>query len=201
MTLRQQLFVDAYLSNGGNALAAATKAGFKDATSYSAKLLKMPEVAHAIREAVAKVMTKDEVLANLTAQARVDASEFMGPVKVTEREFDPKTGKCIKTTERMEVRVDWEKALAGGRGKLIKAVSYDKNGNPAVQFVDSQGANVTLGKYHKLWTDKTEHTGANGGAIEIKETIDINTLTPEQIRAMSPAQREEIRAMLTKDAK
>lgn len=38
-----------------------------------------------------------------------------------------------------------------------------------------------IGKYHKLWTDKVEHTGPGGGPIQVR-AVDLSELTVEELR-------------------
>lgn len=38
-----------------------------------------------------------------------------------------------------------------------------------------------LGKHHKLWTDKVEHSGPGGGPIQVR-AVDLSELTVEELR-------------------
>lgn len=40
-----------------------------------------------------------------------------------------------------------------------------------------------LGKHHKLWTDKVEHTGPGGGPIQVR-AVDLSELTVEELREL-----------------
>jgi len=54
-----------------------------------------------------------------------------------------------------------------------------------VRTFDSAGANSALdklGKYHKLFTDKVEHTGKDGGAIQLEVKHDYEWMTAKQIQ-------------------
>lgn len=80
------------------------------------------------------------------------------------------SGMYWRVTQRKKfVDIDLEKALRTDRTHLIKKAGYNKFGQLEIELVDGQAAQVHLGRHHKLFTDKQEHTGRDGGAIEMKD--------------------------------
>lgn len=66
-----------------------------------------------------------------------------------------------KTGTRMETRweIDIIKAREAGLSHLLQEISYDQRGQPKLKLADKVRSQELLGKYHKLWVDRTEHTG------------------------------------------
>lgn len=145
MTLKQQLFADAYLGNGGNATAAARSAGYKGnddtLSSVGEQNLRKLEVIRAISSKTSTlaaergIMPADEVLSRLTRQARASIDLIL------DENGRPST----------------KAALAKGASDLIKsvAVANTKFGeNVRIEIHDSQAAAIQLGRYHGLFVDR-----------------------------------------------
>lgn len=150
LTVKQELFVEAYLGAArGNSAEAVKLAGYSDSSrNYlyvrAAELLSLPHVQEAIKARLAqakKCLQADEVLAELTEQALLSIDDFL-------------TGTTL----------DFNKARALGRMRFIKSLKHTKYG-VAIELVDSQAALFKLGQYHKLFTEKHEVTGAGGGPL------------------------------------
>ena len=62
------------------------------------------------------------------------------------------------------VRLDVAKAAKSGKLHLLKSYAKGKDG-VKIEMVDAQAALVQLGRHHKLFTDKTEITGAGGAPL------------------------------------
>jgi phage terminase small subunit len=140
---RQAAFIREYLKNGGNATEAAKAAGYSERTAYAqgSRLLKDVEVKKAIAAKVEKIEEKYEVQT---------AYILKNLVEVVER--------CMQRAPVM-VRVD---------GGQVQAV--DEEGRHVWEF-NSNGVNKALellGKYKKLFTDKVEASGADGGPIVVE---------------------------------
>jgi hypothetical protein len=69
-------------------------------------------------------------------------------------------------------------------GKPVMVETADGSLAPAFTFdaKNALKAAELLGKYHKLWTERHEHTGLNGGPIETKQVDD---LTDDQLEAIA----------------
>lgn len=149
LSVKQQLFIEAYLGKAmGNATEAARLAGYKGNDNTLGQTgdqnLKKPKIAEAVaaRLKVAKdCMQADEVLARLSEQARFSIDDFLNGMSV-----------------------DFNKARVAGKIHLVKSVKPTPNGL-AVEFLDPQAALFKLGQYHKLFTEKHELSGPNGGPL------------------------------------
>lgn len=63
-------------------------------------------------------------------------------------------------------------------------VKMDKDGNTigaALFLKDKLKALELVGKYHKLFTEKTEHTGKDGGPIETNANVNLSGLTTDEL--------------------
>lgn len=143
LTSKQQAFVDAYVGIArGNATKAARLAGYVGDDNVLAVTghdnLRNPKIEQAIAERVSEyAMSPAEVLGELAAIARMDASQFITV---------PEVGKAY---------FDFRRAEQNGQLGFIKKLSYNEHG-PSVELVDKQGALVQLGKYHALWIERQE---------------------------------------------
>lgn len=156
MSEKQKLFVEAYLANGSNATQAAITAGYSQKTAYSQgqRLLKNVEIQKRLGKRVEEAaMGADEVLRRLSEHARASLFDVVD----ANGEFDLET------------------ARQQGKDHLLKKfkVNYTKEGGLTREYEihDPQSALVHLGRYHKLFTDKAEHSGPNGGPMEFDIVI------------------------------
>lgn len=146
LTAKQRRFIDEYFKCNMNGTRAAIAAGYSERTACAigAENLRKPLIAAEIERRLAEsTASANEVLARLTEQARGDYSPYL-----------------------TESGVDLRALLADGKGHLVKKIKEGQNGVD-VEFYDSQAALVQLGKFHKLFTEKTEVTGKDGEAIEL----------------------------------
>jgi hypothetical protein len=168
LTGKQQAFVNAYLGAARfNATEAARLAGYKgdDVTlrNVAKENLTKPYIKTAIAEFWnANAMTAEETLHRLADMARGDIGDFLSTFTVT------KDGKTKQITI-----VDMEKVKANGR--LVKSITQTKLG-PRIELYDARAALVDIGRYHKMFTDKTEQTSIN---------IDYTTLTDKQLERIA----------------
>ena len=168
LTNKQARFVEEYLRDF-NATQAAIRAGYSEKTAYSigSENLTKPEIIKAIRD---QSMSAEEVLMRTADMARADLADLM--------DITP-SGFVIKLMSKDENGED----VVNPNTKLIKKIKQkvttilgkkesddDKEIiETEIELYNAQEALVTLGKYHKLFTDRTELTGAEGGAINIVE--------------------------------
>ena len=164
LTGKQQAFVNAYLGEARfNATEAARLAGYKGndhtlRTVGHQNLTKL-DIKAAIADFWAQnAMTAEETLHRLADMARGDIGDFLSDVTIT------KDGRSKTITI-----VDMQKVKANGR--LVKSVTQTKLG-PRIELHDARAALVDIGRAHKIFTDKTELTGKDGGAITIKVVYD-----------------------------
>lgn len=149
ITRKRRSFIESYLKCW-NATQAATVAGYKHPRRQGSRLLSFVDIQEEIQRRLdEKCMGADEVLLRLAEQARADISEF-----ITDHGA-----------------VDWE--AVGRNGYLIKRVVHNKGRNSSIELHDSQAALALIGKHHRLFVDRQEITGKDGGPVEveIKEVV------------------------------
>lgn len=163
LSRQQRLFVDFYVQTL-NATESARLANYKNPNKIGPRLLNENEGVQAeIDSRLAKHhASAEEVLAVLSNQMRGNLGDFLA--------FNEETG---------EAKLDLNKAREMGKLNLLKRIDsrkksgMDKNGEAweeeshRVELHDPQSAAVHLGRYHKLFTDKTEHSGPDGGPVPV----------------------------------
>ena len=155
LTLKQRLFVDAYLgAANGNGKEAARLAGYsgKALSELAYQTLRNPKVnAEIERRLLESAMSASEVIARLSAQAKCSLES------------------CIDFDEQGRPSLNLKKAKEAGQLQLIKSLTPTKYGY-RVELHDSQAALSLLGRYHGLFVDRHEHTG------EVQHVHDLRTL-------------------------
>jgi phage terminase small subunit len=73
------------------------------------------------------------------------------------------------TVKRSAARLDLMEAGMRGLLGLVKKYTIDEKGKIAIELYDAQAALQLLGRHHKLFTDRTELTGKDGGPIETSD--------------------------------
>lgn len=151
---KQAQFVAEYLIDL-NATQAATRAGYsaKTANEQGARLLAHVSVRSAIDAAMLKrgerlQASADDVLREIARLAM----------------FDPKDLTAVKGLDDIA-------ALPENVRRAIVGWSWDKQGRFTVKTA-KEGALEMMGRHHGLFKERVEHTGANGGPIDIRELSD-----------------------------
>lgn len=146
MTPKQERFVEEYLIDL-NATQAAIRAGYSSATAYSIgeENLRKPEIASALERAMAERSERTAITADYVLQSIVATMERC---KQVEPVFDRKGERVLVETPT---------------GDLAPAFTFNPMGV-------LKGAEL-LGKHLKLFTEKVEHTGKDGGAIEFEQKV------------------------------
>jgi len=175
LTDKQQLFVESYLANGFNATEAARSAGYQGSdntlSSVGYENLRKPEIASAVQERLNEAaMSANEVLARLSKIARGEVVDFLDD----DGKFDLQTARRLQKagllkklkTRRTSKRVD---SLTEGKGDsretLETALVYEE---VEFEMYSAHEALRDIGKFHKLFTDKHEVGGIDGGPIKIE---------------------------------
>ncbi len=153
LSKKQQAFVEHYLRTW-NASESARLAGYseKSAGVIGYENLRKPQIKEFIDARMAEIaMSANEVLMRLTEQARGSIGNFLA--------IDGKGRPSL----------DFNRETAKNNLHLIKKLKITPTEfGPAidVELYDAQAAAVHLGKYHKLFTDKTDLT-SDGQPIAI----------------------------------
>jgi phage terminase small subunit len=148
LTGKQAAFVDQYFLcnfNGTEAAARAGYAGDRDTLAeVASQNLRNLKIKAAIEEAIAAIMPKGEVIQRLAAHARGSMADYMDASTAT---------------------LNLVKAEEAGKLDLIKKFTRtesEKSTHVGIELYDAQAALEKLGRYHGLFTDRVEHTGAIG---------------------------------------
>lgn len=183
LSAKMQAFINEYLIDF-NATRAAERAGYKGSEATLASTgwenLRKPEIKAAIKQRLQeKAMLADEVLMRLAEQARGSMADFV--------RFDAE-GNVIP---------DLQTAAFMGKLHLVKRLKIkqrtysigDDEPIPVTEtttefeLYDAQAANALLGKHHGLFVERTEHTGANGGPIQVDDKkVRVNVYIPDNGR-------------------
>jgi len=161
---KQAAFVTEYLADF-NATRAAERAGYKGDENTLAvtghRLLRIDKIADAISKRLSeKAMGADEVLMRLAQHARSD----LGPWLSDDGAIDIAAMKEAGTTHLIRKVKRTERSGESKDGGFWSQVTGE------VELHDAQAALVQLGKHHKLFVDRTEHTGKDGGPIEVDDS-------------------------------
>lgn len=176
MNKKQRVFVEEYL-RCWNGAEAARRAGYSESTANvkGSQLLALVSIQEVIERRIKeKAMSADEVLLRLGDMARGDFGDFVD-------------------IESMSFSLSLQKAKELGLTHLIKKVkqrttiTMKKDGDDEevhwfeIELHDSQAALVHLGKHHKLFTDKVEHTGKDGNPLKVEIEYVNSPITPPDI--------------------
>jgi phage terminase small subunit len=150
-------------------------------------------------------MPADEVLARLSQQARGSMADFLriddeeitltwsllsvpetkdgeadiaGTVmQLAAMENVKPTDRVLHTTtvKRSVARLDLMEAGRRGQLGLVKKYSLDDKGKVVIELYDAQAAQTLIGKHHKLFTEKIEHSGS----------INVSELSDDELRRLA----------------
>lgn len=173
LTGQQKLFVHEYMTDL-NATQAAIRAGYAEsvASTTAAKLMHKPHIRAAIQKRMDKRslktdITAERVLQELAKIGFADIKDFLryGTEKTVIDHSDdgqPIFGykQIVETKPSDEID-----------GTLVNEVSVGKDGTFKFKMHDKKTALELLGKHLKLFTDRQEITGADGGPLQIISAI------------------------------
>ena len=163
LTGKQATFLAEYL-RCWNASEAARRAGYSvhTAGAIGSENLKKPEILAAIERFKAEhIMSAEEVQILVTQQARSDIGDFLEQADGV-------------------VRVDLVKAIEAKKTGLIKKLSQtrtvrtrgdddvEESVSTTIELYDKQAALVQIGKMHKIFSERQEVVGKDGGPVVIK---------------------------------
>lgn len=175
MTPKQERFIAEYLIDL-NATQAAIRAGYSEKTSYSQgqRMLKNVEVQEALSTAQNKTatkleITKERIVAELAKIAFADIRKAVrwgkSPIDTTSANADP-NGLGVYPVELVPSATIEDDIAAA-----VSEVSLTQTG-VKIKMHDKKSALVDLAKMLGFMVEKHEHTGKDGGAIEVKTLAD-----------------------------
>lgn len=172
MNDRQKRFVDEYLVDF-NATQAAIRAGYsqKSARSIGSENLTKPDISEAISQAISeRLMTENEVIARLSDIARGDIKDLM---RISSVGYELE---LLSKDDEGNFRVNpHTKLIKKIKQKVTTIMPRNEDGEEKeivetdLELYSALDALALLGRHHKLFTDKTEITGKDGGAIEVDD--------------------------------
>ena len=176
LTPKQRAFVREYLIDL-NATQAAIRAGYSEKTAYSIgeENLKKPDVAAAIEAAMKNRAARTEITADrvLKELAKIGFADIRKAIKwqgtlVTE-EDNPDGGDTltIKTVVTNNVTLVSSDDIDDETAAAISEISQNSTGGIKLKLHDKRAALVDIGKHLGMFVEKHEHTGKDGGPVQI----------------------------------
>lgn len=183
LTPKQRAFVREYLIDL-NATQAAIRAGYSEKTAYSVghENLSKPEIAAAVDAAMKLRSERTEITADRVLQelAKIGFADIRKAVKwqsamITE-EDNPDGGDItvIKTVVTNTVQMVASEELDDETAAAIAEVSQNTTGGVKIKLHDKRAALVDIGRHLGMFRDRVEHSGPNGGPIEMREVSDLD---------------------------
>ncbi len=180
-TRKQFIWLAFYLGEAGfNATQAARLAHYKWPECAGHRNLHHPALQRAItRWWASKGMTADEVLGRLADQARGDIGVFFKVVEVwvpsplpsqevleERREVDDE-GRERNLCKVKRVVLDLDKLMDPEYSHLVHKFTDSPKDGLGIELHNAQTALQLLGKHLRLFVESVEHTGKDGGPIEV----------------------------------
>jgi phage terminase small subunit len=171
LTNKQRVFIDEYLCSF-NATQSAIKAGYSKKTAYSigAENLTKPEIKAVIDLRLSEShMSASEVLDRISAIARGDIADLMDittsgfKASLTQKDADGNITVNPKTKLIKKIKQKVTTYLGHGDDAEDREVIETE-----MELYSAQEALALMGKYHKLFVDRTELSGPNGGPIPVE---------------------------------
>lgn len=183
LTPKQRAFVREYLIDL-NATQAAIRAGYAEvsASAEGSRLLGNVKVAAAVEAAMKSRAERTDITADrvLKELAKIGFADIRKAVKwqsamITE-EDNPDGGDIavIKTIVTNTVQMVASDELDDETAAAIAEVSQNATGGVKIKLHDKRAALVDIGRHLGMFKDRVEHTGKDGGPIEMREVSDLD---------------------------
>ncbi len=183
LTPKQRAFVREYLIDL-NATQAAIRAGYAEvsASAEGSRLLGNVKVAAAVEAAMKSRAERTDITADrvLKELAKIGFADIRKAVKwqsamITE-EDNPDGGDIavIKTVVTNTVQMVASDELDDETAAAIAEVSQNTTGGVKIKLHDKRAALVDIGRHLGMFKDRVEHTGKDGGPIEMREVSDLD---------------------------
>lgn len=180
LTPKQERFVAEYLVDL-NATRAAIRSGYsaKTAPEQASRLLSNVKVSEAVQAAMQARSQRTEITQDMVLRelAKIGFSDIRKVVRwgATElRTTEGKDGEAV-TEPYHGLRLVAADEIDDDTAAAIAEVSEGRDGLK-VKFHDKKGALVDIGRHIGMFKDRVEHTGKDGGPVEVVH------MTPEAIR-------------------
>jgi phage terminase small subunit len=181
MTPKQQRFVEEYLIDL-NATAAYRRAGYtatgNAAEVNAARLLRNAKVAEAITAAQDSrsertEITQDMVLRELAKIGFSDMRKLLkwgGTIDGFDETAAEENGEVRLSVANLVQLFDSDE-LDDDTAACVSEISQTKDGALKVKLHDKQAALVNIGRHLGMFKDRVEHTGKDGGPIEMEQVV------------------------------
>lgn len=176
LTAKQRAFVREYLVDL-NATQAAIRAGYSEATAkeQASRLLTNVHVESAVAAAM-KIrsdrtdITADRVLKELAKIGFADirkAIKWQGTLVTEEDQPDGGDTLVIKNVVTNNVTLVSSDDIDDETAAAISEISQNTSGGIKLKLHDKRAALVDIGKHLGMFTEKVEHTGKDGGPVQV----------------------------------
>lgn len=174
LTGKQQAFINAYLGEAAfNATEAARIAGLAHPNKQGPRLLVNVGVREALRERLDEhAMSANEVLKRLSDIASGKVADMVDENGKFSLQVAKERGKD-QLLKKLKIKSTSKKVDSFTEGEDEPETFETSLIHEEVEFemYSAHEALRDLGKYHKLFTDKHEHTGKDGGPIETNAKV------------------------------
>jgi phage terminase small subunit len=174
LSAKHQQFINEYLTcwNATEAYRRVYDCSYEAANANGSKLLVNASIADELQRRIDEnAMSANEVLALLASHARGDIDDYLSE----DGFFDLKKARAAKRTKL--IRKFKTRTTTRTMGKAKETTVETE-----FELYDAQAAATLLGKHHKLFTEKTEITGKDGGAMQIGQSATVTVYMPENNR-------------------
>ncbi len=150
LTAKRRIFIEEYL-RCWNGTEAARRAGYANPNPQAGRLLAIDSIRAIIKERLAaKALTTDEVLSRLGEQARGEWTDYI-----------------IVDGATREACLDLRRMKEDGKLHLLKSITSGSRSGTKVEGYDAQAALSLIGKNLGLFPTRMQHSGPDGGPIEV----------------------------------
>lgn len=169
LTPKQQRFIKEYLIDL-NATQAAIRAGYseKTASQIGEQNLRKLEIQAAVNAAVAERSERTKITQDMVLQeiAKLSFSNMLDYITINKDGLAYVDLSQITRDQAAAIQEITVDEYVDGKGEDARDVKKVK-----IKLADKRGSLELLGRHLKMFTDKVERTGANGGPIDIKITV------------------------------
>lgn len=183
LTPKQRAFVREYLIDL-NATQAAIRAGYSETTARAigAENLTKPDIASAIRKAMDERAERTQITADrvLTELAKIGFSDIRKVVKWhsqanvafadSDLEGEIEDG-TLRVSVANQVELVSSEDIDDETAAAIAELSMTSQGALKVKLHDKRASLVDIGRHLGMFKERVEHTGKDGGPIEIDQKV------------------------------